>query len=518
MRTGIRVLTVFICVSVLAAPITAGPSAPKRGGTLVIGIDAAVSQLDVPYISDVASAKAARNTMYEGLVRVDFNGVPRPLLSEGWEQVDPTTWRFHLRKGVRFHNGMELTAEDVKFSFERHKKTPREPDVYQWYADSRIIDKYTIEVKTKSVFAPFLYQVGVGIVPKQYVEEKGLDYVKTHPVGTGPFKFAAWDKDNHLTLEAFNDYWQGRPYVDKVIFRPIVEGSARLAALLAGAVDVVDSVPPGDMESAKRDPSIDTVSVSALHHEEIILNHQKAPFDNLSVRRAIAHLVPRDTIVQTVYKGTRIPAYGPVTPAHKLFYRPQLKNQIPEYSVEKAKALLAEAGYPKGFDTVIKVDQDPTRVQVAEVVAQALRQAGINAKIEQFEWGTFVGLILSENSPKTLDIVVLWFSTGWDPNGLSFLYGWDNRTPACCNITHYRQPKLEDLFTQGRTTTDLQKRVQIYWDAQKIIAQELTWIFIDHQVITTLFRKTVKGLQAYPVPAYQFHLYEPDIGVIVWKE
>lgn len=397
---------------------------------------------------------------------MDFDGSVKPLLAERWEQLGPTTWRFYLRHGVKFHDDSELTAEDVKFSFERYKGTPREPDVYQWYESSRVVDRYTIEVKTKGVFAPFLEMLGgVMIVPRRYVEAMGEDYVRQHPVGSGPFRFSGWERNNYLELAAFEGYWQGRPYLDRVVFRPIVEPSARLAALLSGSVDAVDSVAPGDIARLKNDPRIGYVETVALHHEELIINHNKPPFDNPKVREAIARLIPRDQIVRVVYRGTRIPAFGPITPAQALYHHEGIREMVPTYDVQRARELLREAGYPNGFRTAIQVDQDPVRVQVAEVIAQSLRQAGIDARIQQYEWGSFVNMLLDENSPNLLDLVVLWFSIDWDPNSLSYLFGYDNRSPACCNITAYRHPRLEELFVAGRQTLDPQKRRGIYREA-----------------------------------------------------
>ncbi|WP_265110425.1 ABC transporter substrate-binding protein [Halosolutus halophilus] len=303
---------------------------PDGDGELKASVGADAANFDPVQQNDTTSSQVT-GLIFEGLVDVDYSGQPQPLLAESWEQQDDTTYTFSLREGVQFHNGEELTAEHVKASMERYKGTPREADVYDWLGEDgeiRVVDDYELEIELAEPYAPFLLNVGNAlIVPFEAIEEEyggeGAVDLQEEAIGTGPYMHEEYQPDELYRISRNDDYWgqelmDSAPEPDTIQFRIIVESSVRQSALEAGDVHVV-SPPPASFQELDDNDEIVAKSTTTGGFDMLIPPVQHKPFTNAKVRRAVSLLIPRQQIIDTVYNGIGVPAYGPISPVAERF-------------------------------------------------------------------------------------------------------------------------------------------------------------------------------------------------------
>ncbi len=304
---------------------------PDGDGELKASVGANIANFDPTQQNDTTSTQTTVPLIYEGLVGADYEGEPQPWLAEDWEQQDDTTYTFYLREGVQFHNGEELTADHVKASMERYKGTPREADVYDWLGEDgeiRVVDDYELEIELSEPYAPFLLNVGNAlIVPMAAIEEEyggeGAVDLQDEPIGTGPYMHEEYQPDELYRVSRNDDYWgqelmDSAPEPDTIQFRVIVESSVRQSALEAGDIHVV-SPPPASFQDLDESDEIVAKSTTSGGFDMLIPPVQHEPFTNAKVRRALALLIPRQQIIETVYNGIGVPAYGPISPVAKRF-------------------------------------------------------------------------------------------------------------------------------------------------------------------------------------------------------
>jgi peptide/nickel transport system substrate-binding protein len=383
----------MVLVAVLALAMLVigfGPQRTEAKAPIVVTV---VQQLDPtsidPTVATGVEVGIVNSQHAEQLIRNNDKMQLEGRLAESWEMSeDIKSVTFRLRRGVKFHDGSELTAEDVKFTLDRIKGPSFKSRLAYTLKDLdrvEIVDKYTVICHLKKPTVGFLRNLvrAGGIIPKKVVERVGNKAFANHPIGTGPFKFAEWVKDSHVTFEAFDDYWDGRPKIDRLIFRVIPEASTRVAALLAGEVDVISGITPDQVKSIKKAKNCTLEPVGGLFINFLLLNTLKPPFDNVKVRQAVNYAMDVDSIVKHVYGGyaTRLRGlYG-----DKLFsYDP--KSWVYPHDVEKAKKLLAEGGYPNGIDVKLEypIGGGVTGLKgdVAEVLQAQLAKANIRVTLK----------------------------------------------------------------------------------------------------------------------------------------
>lgn len=413
----------------------------------------------------------------EGLTRTDHDLTVRPHLAERWETVNPTTWRFYLRKGVKFHNGEAFNAAAVKFTIDRAMDRSR-PYARRGriglVTGTTVIDDYTVEIKTSAPF-PLLPRGLRDIVmePPQYVREKGEQAAVQKPVGTGPFKVVEWRPNDRVVLEANAAYWDGRPAYDRLILRNIPEPSTRVAALKAGEVHVAEQIPidliPEVEQAADLRVEEVPIHMGMVLTFDLLSSSPNSPVKNLKVRQAIDHAIDRQTLWAELLGKRGAILDGQLITKGAFGYNPSLRAAT--YHPARAKQLLAEAGYPQGLTLELTtpigkylLDRD-----LAIALASQLGKVGINVKVNVVEWGAFQKTLAAKKlGPMHLigwynvgdaDFAMVWY---WTPSGRSF---WEN-------------PDFDRLFLASRSELDPTKRLALLHEAGQLMNQQLPSIFL----------------------------------------
>ena len=478
-----KAFTILLSVVQIVMLLQIVPAGAIEKGTAIIaqGVDA--NTLD-PMKGTTNEEVSIWHHMYEKLLQPDDQGKLQVKLASSYKLINHTTWEFILKKGVKFHNGSLLTAKDVKFSLDRGRdpKTKNPMAIYLASIDRvEVVDDYTVRIITKEPNPLLPLQLGfVGfIVSAAYLEGKEEGFLNTYPMGTGPYKFVEWIKNERITLEAFKDYWGGEPKIKKLIFKPIPETSSRVASLQTGEVDVALGIPPFMVDQLKGDPKIqvkemltdrvifisfDLVDKSKEVNPEItkILSQKK-------VRQAMNYAVDKEALIKTLFMGRAKPIGSPIT-GFDFGYDDSVKAY--PYNPEKAKALLQEAGYPNGFEVTIhtpvgKYLQDK---EVAEAVAGMLGKVGIRANIRTHEWGVYVRSMIA-----TRDIPV--HLIGWIArfDADVTLSAWFTKTSQFSN---FWDPELEEMIVKAKKEMNPAARKAQYSRILKKIHEDAPWIFL----------------------------------------
>lgn len=495
------------------APSPQPPAAEEK--VLVWGRGGDSISLDPIQVTDGESLKVTHQ-IYEGLLDYAPGSTEVvPVLATDWEpSPDGLEWTFHLRRGVKFHDGTDFNAEAVKINFDRWRNTADPLHVggeFPYYSymfggfdedsniqDVIVVDEYTVKFVLKSVQASFLQDIAM--VPFAIASPKALrenpEGLNDNPVGTGPFKFVSWTKGDRIVLEANPDYWGGRPAIDRLIYRSIPDNNARLVALQAGELDVMDGVEPAFLPTIQATGQFDIIERPPMNIGYLAFNTQKPPFDNVLIRQAINHAINKDELNTAFYGGLGIPAVSPLPPS-VWGHNPNVPKY--EYNPEKAKELLAQAGY--GPDNPLKTElwampvprpymPQPERIGVA--LQNYLREVGIEAEIVTYEWGTYLEKTgMGEHTMALLG----WTGDNGDPdNFLYVLLDKDNAvTPDAGNIAFYMDDEVHDLLIRARQTTDQAERTRLYEEAQVKIMEDAPWVPLMHTRVPIAVRKGISG-------------------------
>ena len=421
--------------------------------------------------------------LFDRLVQADSTqqGRMRPMLATAWKQVNPTTWQFKLRSGVKFHNGEVFDAGAVKLTFERllAQRPPSVPAARNGLVSGvEVVDALTVNILTKQPWATALVGITeVAMLPPKVLSEKGDEGLAQFPVGTGPYRFVEWKKGQSVTLEANQDYWgPGKPKVEQLIFRPIPDDNTRLAALEAGEVDVAVNFPPDEMDHFKSKGF--QVQPVAIGQGMFVFMRPipGTPLEKKEVRQALNYAVDKESLVRNVLRGLAPVLRGQVLGPDGFGYNPKL--QAYPYDVGKAKQLLAQAGYPNGFK--IAFDSSANRYlkqkEVSEAIVGQLAKVGVTADLQIYEWGKIV-----DKLTKTLDLSPLFF-LGW------------NYSPAMdadAAMQHLRSndpkklwasPAIDELVAKERAEFDAAKRLATLQTLATEVREEAPLLFLYQAV------------------------------------
>lgn len=508
---GALVMAVSIIVSACAPPATPTPEkivetvevtkevvvtpAPvefKRGGTLVVGLRDRIMTLDPADYSHRETETVIRN-MFDGLVTRTRDNLVVLELAESAELIDPTTWEFTIKKGVTFHNGEALTAEDVKFTFDRiitegaiecpePHSSPRK-GLTGPLESVEIVDDYTVRLHLSDPWPPALQMlVHEQIIPKDYYAEVGCEGFREHPVGAGPFKFVEGKLDEYIVMERFDDYYGGADdlapvgpaYLDRVIFKIIPEDSTRIAALQAGEVDIIQKVPAHMIPLLAVDPNIEVKTSAGTRPLWMEMNVTKSPFDDVRVRQALNYAVNKELLVEKLLGGLGVVLPGALSPFNN-FADPTLEPY--PYDPDKALELLGEAGYaPEDISFVIDVTEGLK--DRAEAVMGMLQALGIDVTVRVWDYAVAKPLLLA---CERMAWVGDWGDSAFDPVGHmeakwhTYIEGTGyGRGSSSC----YSNPRVDELIEAGEVEPDVAKRHEIYDEAQQIIYEEVPAIFL----------------------------------------
>lgn len=419
------------------------------------------------------TASAVYNNIYDTLLVADSEGNILPNLAS-YELIDDTTYEFKVFKGIKWHNGDELTARDVAFTMKKGCETPITN--YIWGAIDpdtiEILDDYTLRVSTREP-APALLALMTAlpatILNEKYVTEVG-DGSGTAPIGTGPYKLVSWDRGNSIVLERFEDYHGEAPDVSKVTFRFIPESTNRTIELEGGTCDLAYDIPVSDLDRIKDNPNLTLFSGGGNSVTYVGFNCQKAPFDNVAVRQAIASAIDVQGIVTAVMRGNGIVATNPIAPDIK-YFNSDIKLRTPD--VEGAKAALAAAGYPDGLSTVIWTDERKDRLDIATILQAQLAEIGVTAEIKVAEWSSH----LTSCYNGEIDMYVFGWSCACPDPSIIFNSVFNSQMLGqggnCSRIVDER---IDELLAIGNTSMDDAERGAAYKELQQRVFDLVPWV------------------------------------------
>jgi peptide/nickel transport system substrate-binding protein len=498
------ILRLLIAASLVLTALT-----PTQAADLVIGLGADVTSID-PHNNNAAPNNSIAEQIFNKLIENDARQNPKPGLAESWRTVDDLTWEFKLRRGVKFHDGSDFTAADVAFSIERPGiiNTPGGFTIFtRSITEKIIVDPYTIRLKTAAPY-PNLPIDMAGLIIVSSVAAKGalaadFDSGKA-TIGTGPWKFLRYVKGDRIELARNDNYWGPKPPWDKVTFRLITSDPSRVAALLAGDVQMIEAIPPADYAKLKtnKDIAIFTTISNRMIHLHLDSNRDKSPFitdkagkpleknpfKDARVRKAVSKAINRNAMVERVMDGLAIPA-GQLMPEGFFGVSPNLKPE--PFDPEGAKKLLAEAGYPDGFGITLHgpnnryVNDD----QIVQAVAQMLTRVGIATKVETLPFSVYVS---RANKVEFSAALLGWgVSTGEATYPLRSLIATYNAAKGLgtWNWGRYSNPQMDALLEQGLATVDNAKRDKLLQQATELVINDTGLIPLHFQVNTWAARK-----------------------------
>lgn len=452
----------------VALLVTVGTGAFAAGmETFTLGLPGDAKTLDPQQAVDTISFAVSKH-INEPLVTVDGKTKELvPVLAESWEILDSQTYKFYLKKGVKFHNGEEFTAEDVVFSL---KRAASPASVHAGsrgkYIDTegfQIIDKYTVIVKTRGPVGGWLDSMKhpyASIYNKKAVEEAGDEYFR-NPVGTGPFKFNSWTKGERIELTAFEDYHGTPPNFKNFNFFVLPDDSSRVIALETEKVDMIYAVPPSDFERLNESTKVKVVKAPGLGLIYLGMNTQKKPLDDPRVRQAIDYAINKVAYDAVVYQGNSAQPAGPLVPA-STFSPKNVKEH--KFDPEKAKALLTEAGYPNGISLSLWISNFQDRVNGATVIQSMLANVGIKVDIQVFESGVFDGKV--KTNEQDLIISTWGMQTNRDA-GHFWLSLFHSGSIGATNWTVFSDPEVDKGIDTVNSTVDPEARTLLFqgiWD------------------------------------------------------
>jgi peptide/nickel transport system substrate-binding protein len=488
-------LIMMVCVIASIDAIAAAPARGQRSGVLRVGLPGDLTTLD-PHMSTSAIDRHLYYALYNTLVGLDPELRIVPELAISWETPDPRTYIFRLQRGVRFHDGSSFDAAAVKWNIARMQDPAtgsiRRSEVAN-IATVEVIDSHTVQFSLSEPDAALLStltdRAGMMVSPAA-VDKHGKDFAR-NPVGTGPFQFVEWVKDDRVRVKRFEGYWRaGFPLLDEVVYRPIPDHTVRLTALRAGDLHIIDGIPLQLLSRLKDDPELLVVETAGLGYLRIELNLAKPPFDNKALRQAVAWAVNREAIHRVVYFGTGAPAQGPIPP-RSWAYDPEVKVYATTPDLTKAKQKLAEGGRANGFSFTMNVANTPQAVKTAELIKESLKAAGIEMNIAVMDGGAQIAKRKAGDFEATM---ALW-SGRPDPDGNMFSHF---ITGGANNWGHYSNPRVDDLLRQARASADLTDRKRAYSEATRLIADDAPVIFLHHPGWEKAWRKPVQGYVEIP--------------------
>lgn len=519
------VLTVFAgCSSTPATEEGASASGDAAQGeaadseykdTLVYALNTDVQSLD-PQIQNDTTSESVVKMLYNTLLKFEDDGTVVGDLAESWSvSEDKLTWTFNLKQGVKFHNGKELTSADVKATFDRALNAEagglRTTEIIKMFTAVEAPDPYTVTITTDGPYGPMeslMCNMSLGIMDADYIEQYGLDLGTSveGENGTGPFKVVSWERDQEIVVERFDDYFGTPAKLKTVVYTVIPEAASRVIALETGEVDVIDKPTNEDLERLEADTENFTVLRKPTISQRLFRFGCNDPIiSNTKVRQAIVYAIDRQAIIDALFTGSAYPSTAPLAPV--TFGYSDL-GEI-EQDLELAKSLLAEAGYPDGFDTkIVTTERYQNGIELAEIISQQLAEIGINAKIEVWEWSA---LSASWNGITADEFDQPIFIMGAGPSmrdadgGLRGLYTTSETGLNDRNYGFYSNAEVDALIEQGMQETDQQKRVEIYKEAMEILYREdpvAFWLFDMYGLAITSSK--VEGVTLSPISTITF--------------
>jgi ABC-type transport system substrate-binding protein len=491
--------------------LTSCSSRDRITGFLYLRLNANPTTLDPALIVDVTGGTLAAK-LFNGLVKLDENLDVVPDIAERWEIRDRgTTYIFHLKKGVLFTNGREVTADDFKYSFIRIFE-PKTKSPNTWVLERirgtkeymkgdakdipgiEVIGRYTLIISLEKPFSPFLKLLTMPaayVVPREEVEKRGPDF-STNPVGTGPFSLKEWNHNSTLVFVRNERYFDERAKVTGIVYRIIPEDLTAVTEFEIGNLDVI-AIPPPEYAKYRNSPKWSPLISSAkgLNTYYLGFNCSRPPFDDINLRRAVSCAIDRGKILKTFYEGRGRLAEGPV---------PDLLRKWPSpgvypYDPERAKRIIATEGLKKRvINFYVSADQEV--VDIAEVIQYCLKQVGLDVRIKQLEWSAYKAAL---NNGEADMFWIGWWADYPDAENFLFPLFHSSNYGAGGNRSRYTNREVDRLIEAGQGATDPSEANRFYMSAEKIITSECPWVFFWHRNDYTLRQPWIKRYKIYPI-------------------
>lgn len=513
------------CFSIILWTSCAREPDVKKPYEITVGFGADAKRLLPLLASDSASGEIS-GLIFNGLTKYDKNIKITGDLAESWEiKRDGLEIIFHLRKNVRWHDGVEFTADDVIFTY----KTVTDPKVPTPYGSNygpvekvEAIDKYTVRVTYREPYAPALESWGMGIIPKHILEGKDitLEEFNRNPVGTGPYRMKEWVTGQKIVLEAFDDYFEGRPNINRYVARIIPDQATTFLELKFGGIDYMALTPPQyklQTETTLFKRYFQKFRYPAFGYTYLGYNLQDPRFADKRVRRALSHAINKKDIIDGVLLGYGTPCTGPFPP-ESWAYNPEVRDI--DYNPEKAIGLLLEAGWRPGEDGILYKDGKPfrftvlvnqandVRIKAAQIIKEDLKRIGIIMDIKVLEWQALLHEFIDK---RRFEAVILGWALSRDPDIYDIWHSSKTKEGEF-NFISYKNEEVDRLLIEGRRTFDLEKRKKIYHEIHRILAEEqpVTFLFVPDAL--PVLHKRFKGVEKAPLGIwYDFiHWYVPE--------
>lgn len=464
---------------------------PVKGGEITVGIAQDLDDSLDPHQTVAAGTREVLFNIFEGLVEPNSDGEMIPAVAEKYTlSEDGTTYTFTLREGVKFHNGQTVTAEDVVYSINRCAAVPEgqeKPLVAAFSAVKSVeaLDEKTVAVTIAQRDLEFISYMTAAIIPADYENQD------TAPVGTGPFKFVSRTPQQDFVMERFEDYWGAPAWLDKVTYKICENADALVMNLNGGSIDLCAHLTSAQASQLNQNFQVLEGTMNLV--QAIYLNNQAKPFDNQLVRQALCYAIDRQGIMDMVADGHGTAVGSSIYPAFTKYFLPELVDKYP-HDVAKAKELLAQAGYPDGFDMTISVPNNyQPHMDTAEVVAEQLREAGINVTIQPVEWSTWLDTIY--NGRQFQATVV-----GVDAANMTARAMLERFTSDYGkNFINYNNPAYDALFQKAINAQDEAEQTDLYKQMETMLADTAANVYIQDLCDLVAMRQDLGGLKFYPI-------------------
>ncbi len=500
LATGAGALALAIALPASAAPATA-----------VMAVDSTFTTFD-PYDANDTLSQAVAKSFYEGLFGFDKDLKLENVLATGYTaSPDARVYTITLRHGVKFQDGTDFDAAAVKANFDRVTDAANHLKRYAMFnriEKTSIVSPDTVQVTLKEPFSAFInvlaHPSAVMISPaamKKWGREIGL-----HPVGTGPFELVAWNQTGDVTVKKFDGYWKkGYPKIDAIDWKPVSDNNTRAALMKTGEADFAFRIPYEQAAALKANSKVDVVERSSIIERYISMNMLHKPFDNPKVREALNYAINRDALIKVAYGGFAKPADGIVPPG--IDY--SVKIGTWKYDPAKARALLSEAGYPNGFETILwSAYANSTSQKVLQFVQQQLAQVGVKVQVQALEAGEGVAKVESAQDPDKAPVRM--YYSGWSAStgeanwALSPLLASSSMPPKMMNTAYYKNAQVDDDLAQALKTTVRERKSALYTDAQQRIWADMPWIPLVQESIVYAHSKRLHGAYVMPDGSFNF--------------
>lgn len=522
----VLIILVGLGITLYNPPMSDAAEKPRQGGTFVVGLWSDPDTLN-PMIIASATARMVITSILSKLIYFDLEGNPVGDLAEKWTiSKDYLRFKFDLRQGAKWHDGRPVTVEDVKFTLEMMAKYNPQGLELKRISEIRVLGTNSLEVKFPSPSVTFLALLSENgfIIPK-HIYGSGGDFINhpanSNPIGSGPFKFQEWRKGDHITLIKNENYYiPGRPYMDKVVFKISSSAAARVLALETGEIDYLaaNGLPDVDVPRLRKDPKfvVTDRGTGGLKLNYLLFNTRRKPWDDVRVRRAVAHAIDRQVMAEKGTFGLSRPAYSPMSNGFLWAYNPKVEAMYPQ-DLAKAAKLLDEAGYPKGpdgvrFKTTVVFDRAGRDGDITEILREQLKKVDIEMVMQPKDKATLAERVWMQAE---FDLFLTSTPQGDDPAAgpinLEKLFVTETipPLPTIHNGNGYSNPEVDKLFRLARTTMDKKERGQYYHEVQPILLRDLPVLPLLTSGNFATFPKKVRGVNEH---SFKGTYYAPSEG------